>query len=55
MDLIPVFDKNAAYIWTVYAIAFVLLGTMTLVTVLRARNTKRQLDRLTGTSEESET
>ncbi|MEO1405108.1 MAG: heme exporter protein CcmD [Pseudomonadota bacterium] len=41
MELFPIFDKNAAYIWAVYLLAAFILGVTTLITVRRARSAER--------------
>ncbi|MEL6324941.1 MAG: hypothetical protein AAGJ29_03480 [Pseudomonadota bacterium] len=46
MDLVPTFDKNAAYIWVVFALAGLSLGLTGLFVVVRARAAKRALDQL---------
>lgn len=48
MDLIPQFDKNAAYIWAVYGLSAIVLGGMILGTLWRARAAKRAADRQRG-------
>lgn len=37
MDLLPEFDKNAAYIWASYGLALLVIGAMVLRTYLGAR------------------
>ncbi|MEM7005714.1 MAG: hypothetical protein AAGF33_02240 [Pseudomonadota bacterium] len=41
MEWLPIFDKNAAYIWTVYALAAVTLSTTVYLTLRRARAADR--------------
>lgn len=44
MELVPIFDKNAVYIWAVYALATITLSATVLIAVRRARAAER-LDR----------
>lgn len=44
MDLIPDFDRNGPYIWAVYILLGVVLGSMALWTLLRARAARRALE-----------
>lgn len=37
MDLLPEFDKNAAYIWASYGLGFLMIGGLILRTYLGAR------------------
>ncbi|MEM9669583.1 MAG: heme exporter protein CcmD [Pseudomonadota bacterium] len=52
MDMLPDFDKNAAYIWTVYALATLTLGTTILITALRARSAQATEARLQAMRED---
>ncbi|KCZ91854.1 heme exporter protein CcmD [Hyphomonas johnsonii] len=47
MEIIPAFDKNAAYIWACYGLGLVLIGGALLGVVLRARAARAELARLT--------
>ncbi|MEL6258950.1 MAG: heme exporter protein CcmD [Pseudomonadota bacterium] len=40
MDWLPVFDKNAVYIWAAYGFAFAVLGGLSAFVLMRARAAK---------------
>ena len=52
-NLIPVFDKNAAYIWASYGIAFSLIGFTILLTAFRARAAVKARQAIDALSEEA--
>jgi len=46
----PVFESQyAPYIWAVYILSFLMIGTMILVTAIRARKAKRAHDKIIAT------
>lgn len=47
MDILPEFDKNAAYIWASYGIGLIVLGAMILRTAFAAWRIKRAHDQVT--------
>lgn len=51
--LLPVFDKNAAYIWASYGIAFSLLALTILTTALKARAARKAKQALDAMSKET--
>lgn len=42
----PEFDKNAAYIWAIFAIGLAVPVALTVYACLRTRTAKRRLERL---------
>ena len=44
--MLPVFDHNAAYIWTIYVIGLAVPAALLVYAVLKARSAKRRLERL---------
>ena len=50
----PQFAEHAAFIWSAYGIAAVLLGGVIATTLVRARAAKAKLERLERQAEEDE-
>lgn len=48
MELLPDFEKNAAYIWACYGIGLILIGGAAIGVLGKARRAKRRLARLIG-------
>jgi HAMP domain-containing protein len=44
--MLPVFDHNAAYIWTIYLIGLAMPAGLLVYALFRARMAKRRLERL---------
>ncbi|MEL7451967.1 MAG: heme exporter protein CcmD [Pseudomonadota bacterium] len=45
MEVLPDFDKNAAYIWAVYVLSGLIIGGLALWTGLRAKAAKSALSK----------
>lgn len=46
--MLPEFEQNAAFIWTIFAIGLIVPALLGLYAGLKARFAKRRLDRLKG-------
>ena len=46
MDILPVFDKNAAFIWACYIVGFTTLFALGLYVLIKSRRAKAALDRI---------
>ncbi|WP_018149216.1 heme exporter protein CcmD [Henriciella marina] len=51
--MLPVFEQNAAYIWAIYVIGFIVPVGLTVFALMRARIAKRRLDRLQAEREQA--
>lgn len=46
MDILPVFDKNAAFIWACYIVGFATLFALGLYVLIKSRRAKAALERI---------
>lgn len=54
MDILPVFDKNAAFIWACYTVGFATLFALGLYVLIKSRRAKAALERIERLSSQAD-
>lgn len=54
MDILPVFDKNAAFIWACYIVGFATLFALGLYVLIKSRRAKAALERIERLSSQTD-